>query len=155
MRTAHKVGRTFAETDVNEARYADGMFPEELNTLAQDWIRYQVAAKGSSEREETWYAVQMAFDLVDGEPDTLWGLILAVLARDRSNKIMENLSAGPMEDLLVKHGPLFIENVERQAKADPTFARMLGGVWKNRMNDDIWERMCKVRDRRGWDGLPG
>lgn len=132
----------------------DSMNREELATLAEDWIRNQVAAKGSAESEGTWYAVQMAFDLADDDPETLWRLILAILSKDQSNKVLENLSAGPMEDLLVKHGTLVITRVEQQAKADPAFARLLGGVWKNRMSGDIWDRVLKVWDRRGWDGSP-
>jgi hypothetical protein len=133
----------------------DFMNSEELAVLADDWIRNQVATKGSAESKETWYAVEMAFDLADDDPEILWRLILAILSKDQSTKVLENLSAGPMEDLLVKHGTLIITRVEQQAKADPAFASLLGGVWKNRMSDDIWDRVCKVWDRRGWDGLPG
>ncbi len=135
-------------------RYSGSVTSQELDTLAADWIKYQLAAKGSVDRKETWYAVEMAFDLVDSDPETLWKLVLAVLEKDRSNIILQNLAAGPMEDLLVKHGAMIIESIERQAQDDEIFASMLGGVWQNRMSDDAWDRVRKVWNRRGWDGLP-
>jgi len=54
------------------------------------------------------------------------------------------LSAGPIEDLLAIHGESFIERVEVEARKDPAFAKVLGGVWKNRMNDTIWARLQAV-----------
>jgi len=67
---------------------------------------------------------------------------------------MENLSAGPLEDLLAMHGPAIIDRVEAEAARDPTFAKLLGGVWQNRMTDEVWARVQAARDRRGWDGNP-
>jgi hypothetical protein len=65
------------------------------------------------------------------------------------------LSAGPIEYLLAKHGEQFIKRVEKETKADPFFARLLGGVWKNAMTDSVWSRLQAVCDRRGWDGIRG
>jgi hypothetical protein len=47
-----------------------------------------------------------------------------------------------------------IQYIEQEAKADPSFARLLGGVWQNAMTDDVWNRLQAVWDRRGWDGNP-
>ena len=65
----------------------------------------------------------------------------------------ENLSAGPLEDLLVYHGHEVIDRVESEARSNPKFASLLGGVWKNAMADDIWRRIQGVWDRRDWDGI--
>jgi hypothetical protein len=62
------------------------------------------------------------------------------------------LSAGPLEDLLVYHGDTVIDRVEAAAKANPTFAFLLGGVWRNAISQEVWDRICAVRELRGWDG---
>jgi hypothetical protein len=73
---------------------------------------------------------------------------------DQSNVIAENLSAGPLEELLTKHGGTVIDRVEVMAKEDPTFAFLLGGVWRNEIAEAVWSRVLAVRDRHGWDGIP-
>ena len=88
------------------------------------------------------------------EPETLWLLILEIHRKDKSAAVQQVLSAGPIENLLAIHGESFIERVEVEARQDPAFAKVLGGVWNNRINDTIWTRMQAVWDRKGWDGIP-
>jgi hypothetical protein len=82
------------------------------------------------------------------------GVHLATHKKYKSVEIEEVLSAGPLEDLLAKHGPAYIDRIKSMARSNSEFARLLGGVWQNRMPQDIWERVHKVWDRRGWDGIP-
>jgi hypothetical protein len=67
---------------------------------------------------------------------------------------MQYLSAGAVEDLLSRNGTEMIPLVEAEARRDPSLAKLLGGVWKNRMTDEVWSRLQAVWDRRGWDGIP-
>jgi hypothetical protein len=67
---------------------------------------------------------------------------------------MQRLSAGEIENLLSRNGPEMIQLIEAEARRDPSFAKLLGGVWKNRMTDEVWSRLQAVWDRRGWDGIP-
>lgn len=129
------------------------MTHEELLALADAWIAYHLAAKGSPEREATAWATDL-YELEYEEPEALWQLILTIHSKDQSPRIQEVLSAGPVEDLLAKHGDRFIQRVEVQAQQDPKFAKLLGGVWQNTMTDAIWQRLQRAWDRRGWDGIP-
>ncbi|MCL2660718.1 MAG: hypothetical protein FWD64_09405, partial [Acidobacteriaceae bacterium] len=115
--------------------------------------RYWYAPKGSPEREETAWATDL-YEFEYHDPETLWLLIQTIHAKDQSARIQEVLSAGPVEDLLAKHGERYIGLVESKARQDPTFAKLLGGVWKNSMSDEVWQRLQAVWDRRGWDGIP-
>jgi len=130
------------------------MTQEEIDRLAKDWIAYWYAPKDSELRIQLHWATEREYDLLDGDPETLWKLILAIHSLDQSPRIDKVLSAGPIEDLLAKHGESFIDHVEAEARRDPTFASTLGGVWKNNMTDEVWERLQAVWDRRGWDGTP-
>jgi hypothetical protein len=73
---------------------------------------------------------------------------------DQSIETIQSLSAGEIEDLLAMNGTEMIALVETEARHDPSFAKLLGGVWKNRMKDEVWSRLQAVWDRRGWDGIP-
>jgi len=123
-------------------------------TVVRDWIALQHAEEGSPEYERLLDAHESVSDLVEEKPDLGWLFILEVLKIDSSTAVRETLSAGPLEDLLTQHAVQMIERVENEARSNPQFASLLGGVWKNAMSDDIWERVQKVWDRRGWDGIP-
>lgn len=126
------------------------MTDEELSERSDAWIRYHLAPKKSPEREAYFWAVDL-YELEHHDPETLWLLILAILQRDSSMWIKGVLSAGPVENLLSRFGPQFIERVEITARKDPTFAHMLGGVWPGSMTRDVWDRLQAVCRREGWD----
>ena len=126
----------------------------ELISLAEGWIAFWSAKDGSPEREALYWVSDKEYDLLQSEPEQIWRLILEVLRLNNSNNIQEVLSAGPLEDLLAKYGESFIGRVESEAKSNPLFAQLLGGVWKNSMSNDIWLRVQAAQDRRGWDGIP-
>lgn len=128
------------------------MNSQELLSLAEAWIGYWHAPAGSIAREQTSWATDL-YELKYDDPETLWQLILTVHAKDQSPRIQEVLSAGPVEDLLAEHGDRFIGRIEDEARRDPAFARLLGGVWKSSISDENWQRLQAVRDRRGWDGI--
>ena len=56
------------------------------------------------------------------------------------------LAAGPVEDLLAKHGGEFIDRVVELARKDPKFNYVLGGVWRSSIADDVWERVQSIRN---------
>ena len=122
--------------------------------LLQAWLAFQRADQGSVEHGQLFWSFEKVSDLCSEEPDKAWAFILAAWAADQSQEIAEILSAGPLEDLLAEHGHYVIERIEAQARADSSFAFLLGGVWQNPMSEDIWARVKAVWDRRGWDGTP-
>ena len=119
---------------------------EEYQSLIDTWIaRYKV--KGESENfgeDSTYWAYKELDDICRNEPDLCWELILEILRSDQSSRVLSNLAAGPLEDLLVRHGTEIIARIESQAKKDPLFNHLLGGVWKNAISDEVWDRLQAV-----------
>lgn len=130
------------------------MTEDELTALAESWIAFTLAPKDSPEYENLFWVFDREWELINQQPEIGWRLILKILSVNHSNTIQGNLAAGPLEDLLSKHSNNFIERVELEAKSNPTFAQLLGGVWQFTMSDDIWERVQAVWNRSGWDGIP-
>jgi len=122
--------------------------------LIAGWLAMQRADTGTREYADSFWAVERLDELCSTSPEDAWDVILGVLARDPSDRALGNLAAGPLEDVLARHGPSIIERVEREARRSPAFANLPAGVWQNTMPDDIWARVRAVWDRRGWDGLP-
>lgn len=118
----------------------------ELNRVVEAWIAGHETESGTPEHERNWWAVSQVMDwALDGQADQLWLFILATYDRNISDRVISVLAAGPLEDLLVKHGPLFIERVEQLARQDEKFNSLLGGVWQNTMSEEVWTRVQAAR----------
>jgi hypothetical protein len=130
------------------------MTDAELSAFAADWILYWKSPEGSVARESLNWVGEREWDLINDDAQLGWRFVLAVNEMDSSPEIQEVLAAGPLEDLLSKHGAVVIEAVESEARRNPLFAQLLGGVWQNRMPETIWSRVRAVWNRSGWDGNP-
>ena len=118
----------------------------ELNEIVDAWIAAESAEQRSPEHESNWWAVSQVLDwALERQGEQLWRFILATYKRDLSDKAFGILAAGPLEDLLAKQGPEFIERVEELARKDPKFNELLGGVWQNTMSEEIWQRVQAAR----------
>jgi hypothetical protein len=116
----------------------------ERNRLARAWITLQTTPQSSSEYNSLFWSFEQAYDLVGKDPAEAWKLILTIWSLNQSTPIRQGLCAGPIAELLCFHGETIIPHIEKQAIADPSFARLLGGLWQNTMSDAIWNRVQDV-----------
>jgi len=100
-------------------------------SLLDDWILHA----------QTYWAAAEVSELSRREPDATLDFILEVLRRDPQPRVRANLAAGPLEDLLVYHGPAVIQRVEALAAEENGFRELLSGVWRNRISEDVWQRV--------------
>lgn len=114
---------------------------DERNRLARAWIALQKTPQHAPEYNSLFWSFRQTYDLVREDPVEAWNLILTIWSLDQSISIRKSLSVGPIEELLCYHGEYIIPYIERKARADPSFARLLGGVWQNTMTDNIWNRL--------------
>jgi hypothetical protein len=122
------------------------MNDKELIELVNAWITAQDAESGSPEYESNWWAISQVMGWhLESQGEQLWRFILAAYKRDLSDRTIPVLAAGPLEDLLATQGPEFIDRVEELARKDPKFNYLLGGVWRNAMTDEIWQRVQAAR----------
>jgi hypothetical protein len=126
--------------------------PRNDKQVVEAWIELQRTPRDSDRHKELFWSFDRLDDLVRTQPGKAWQLIIDILRTDASDHILQNLSAGPLEDLLVRHGSSIIEDVEAEAARNPMFRRLLAGVWKRDMVDDVWNRIARWADRKGWDG---
>ena len=124
------------------------MSVQERKKLAAGWLRLQRGSHQDGECEDLCWVVEKVWDLCDYAPNDAFEFILAVLALDISPGTLAILSAGPLESLLRRHGPRIIARVERRARRDADFTRLLGHVWKNAMSNKIWARVQFALERQ-------
>ena len=90
-----------------------------------------------------WEAVQA---LVHERPEEAWLLVLRLVELSPDDRMLANVAAGPLEDLLGSHPYAFIDRVEQHARTDAKFRRCLSGVWGT-IPEDV-----ELRMRRTWEG---
>lgn len=117
--------------------------PPEANNLADAWIALQRAPK--HEREALFWAYQTLDALIDRDPESAWQVIDLIWRRAQDDdRILADLAAGPVEDLLGRHGPAFIERIYLTARQEPVFRKLLGAVWRNSIAEPVWQRLKEI-----------
>ncbi len=121
--------------------------------LLRDWQRfYQQQLPNPAEHNchlpEFW-AVAMLDELAHNEPDTTWLLILELIRQPLGDDAFGCLAAGPLKNLIEYHGPVVIERVEDEARSNPAFQKLLGGLWLS-STPDVWARVERVRGAGWW-----
>ena len=118
----------------------------EPKLIAQAWIdQYSKSISKQEKALGAWVddALSCAFY---NDADYAFEIIEEIHDIDSNQEHVDLFSAGPLEELLTHQGSAIIGKIELKAKKDKAFAKVLGGVWQNSMQDDIWERVKKVRD---------
>ena len=96
-----------------------------------------------------FWTFDLLVDAAEKDPELCWRLIEAVVAKDPDEQVLAALAAGPMEDLLARHGAAYIERIEAKAGQNPLFRHVLAGVWRNEIAQDVWDRIVAARANGG------
>jgi len=116
--------------------------PEEMAAFADEWL-----ASLSEESEEDPVGQAVVLMGFTAPPDQQWDFVAAAVARAETDEHLAHIAAGPAECLLGRHGDASIAWFEERSAADPKFARMMTGVWRYRMTDEVWERVQRLQAR--------
>ncbi len=117
---------------------------DDRKMLAAAWIALHHAKPGSSQYRENFWAFAALSVLCEENPERCWDLIEEIRNLDGSDIMLANLAAGPLEELLVRHGAAMIERVEQRAREDARYRRLLGAMWQNDIPVELWQRVKRV-----------
>lgn len=111
-------------------------------TNAEIAAAYLAYAKDQGEANQ--WAADSVMDLTyEDRWDDLWDIILA-MSRDPADVDVGALAfvaAGPVEDLICKAGPAYIDRILHEAKSNARLGRLLTGVWLRRADPAVRERL--------------
>lgn len=114
----------------------------------EEWVDAYIEAQEdpkslqADENHPLWWAVEKSFFCIgDTDGEDLWAFILAVLSKSPPQQVLDVLAAGPLEELLGYAGAEYIDKIEEEARSNPPFRYLLGGVWQHGTPDDIWHRV--------------
>jgi hypothetical protein len=119
---------------------------KELDKWIAAYIMYESEPNKGRYNHPLFWAVEKFMELVhmDEIPEEYFQAILEVLKRDPGDKVLGVLAAGPLEDLIHYHGSQYIDRIEEEARRNPKFRHLLGGVWQSG-TPDIWIRIERAR----------
>ncbi len=104
------------------------------------------ADQSVSDLVSAWFdGERTMFHACTEEPEVAWMAILQISEQQLTDEQKALLAAGPLETLLSWHGAAFIDRVEQRAQSNAAFRHLLGGVWRQDMPAEIWNRVEKVR----------
>jgi hypothetical protein len=107
---------------------ADGK-PVDRQEAIAGYLRHAEAAPAESADFWAWDAVIRFVRLAPA--DEGWDLVIELLHR-APDTVLGNIAAGPLEDLVRKHGAVLVEWIEGQAHTDVRFRSALGRIWLTR-----------------------
>lgn len=102
---------------------------KDLYSFAAEYFRVRRALRDDASREErVWVngpspsASSELMDLLDVDPTEAWHLTLALIERAPGEEALAYVAAGPLEDLIGRHGRGFADRIvaEAQANARPS-----------------------------------
>lgn len=105
------------------------------NTPAPEGTRYPLGAE-HDQLLDRWFVAEESFwawsevnDLIHDAPEKGWLAIQALVRHAPDNTTLGGIGAGPLEDLIRRHGADFIHPIEELARKDERFRVALGSVW--------------------------
>ena len=118
----------------------------DIKLLAKEWIAYW-EEHGRTDKFSDSDISSVLDDLSQHNPDAAWAVIMEILQSidpRPENPLFRVLAAGELEDLLGDQ-PGLIGRVEEEARRNPQFNLLLGGVWEGGMTPEVWARVQKCR----------
>lgn len=115
--TSHPSGRAKSRAPLNSS-VRPHMSSVTANEVAAAWIEKWNAAKPSLLARE----LDLDWDIPRSNPELCLQSILEILAKipaEPANRHFQVLAGGPLEDLLVNHGPAFVERIGVLAQLSP------------------------------------
>ena len=122
------------------------MSNSDLEIIVNAWVAAQDAEEHSSLHQENEWAIEKSLTgpWLTRSPiwygNLYWPPILGI-----SRTRIRNDCREPVGRSLSSYGPEYIERIEALAAEDEVFKRLLCGVWRLGMTDDVWNRVQMAR----------
>lgn len=110
---------------------ADSVFEEAAEHLEAELLNGDVGL----------WVVRLCFR---GHPYFIWNFMIDAMQMAETDENLQMIAAQLPEFLLAHYGSL-IPLFERHARDDQRFRRMLTGVWRHRMSDNVWMRLRAIQ----------
>ena len=134
--------------------------------VASGWWEYQRLSRGSREERRALEAGhparvyanwnEVTARIIRGGLPAL-DIVVGLIRAAEDDEAVMVVGAGPLEDLLNKHGNALVDDVEREAARNPRFRLALTGAWlaHGMLDPDVEMRLSQWTSVRGLPGHGG
>ena len=119
----------------------------DANELASAYLRYF-----ESKRKEDWWAWNDVDDLVRRDAERGWEITRVLVNKSSSDEALAYVAAGPLEDLLKRHGLAVIDRIDNESEINDRLRVALSGVYLDPsylVFDRWYALMCKYGFAKG------
>ena len=123
----------------------ENLTDEQWDHLARNWLLWADEDE-ESEIGQKWGNIGARLGLL-GPGESIWRFLNLTLSLATTNKQLGAIAAGPIEYLLGRFGPEYIDRVEREVEVNEKLAKSIKGCNQFQMTDEIWARVQKLQAR--------
>jgi hypothetical protein len=113
--------------------------------LAATYLRHYTL-----KRQEDWWAFEEVEALVRLNPLEAWEVARILVNTASSDEALAYIAAGPLEDLLKKHGPVVIDCIENESQENVRLQLALSGVWGLNRSNPVFDRWYALMWKYGF-----
>ena len=113
--------------------------------LASTYLRYHTL-----KRDEDFWAFEAVDNLVRVNPSEAWEVTRILVSTASSDEALAYVAAGPLEDLLKKHGTAVIDRIENESTTNERLQLALSGVWGLGHNNPVFDRWYSLMWKYGF-----
>ena len=130
---------------MNKGRIGDDLTTEELERLVAAYVRHTV-----HRRDEDFWAWERVTEVVREQDAPAEFELVRVLVRNVPDEHLGYVGAGPVEDLVQRHGEELADWIIGEAGRDPRFREALARVWvvAEELPPGLLDRLQAVTDDR-------
>jgi hypothetical protein len=103
--------------------------------IAATYLRYYVL-----KQQEDRSAVREVDALVQDDPTEAWEVTRILVNTAPSDEALAYVAAGPLEELLHRHGSVLIDRIEEESRGNERLQLALSGVWGLDRDSPVFDR---------------
>lgn len=113
-----------------------------MNDLINTWLNAQKFDVESVEYDNLCWAVDELFNLAHDDYHQLLNIVVEILKIDSSPKILKNLGAGVLEDVLIYNGDKCIDEIQKLTACNVSFKTALSNAYLDK--DDVSPNVFRI-----------
>ena len=83
-------------------------------------------------------------DSTDDNPEVVWNIVTYILNSTDSATVLENLGAGPLEDMMCKHDRFTLTKIENEISSNSRLKECMSYVWLDLEDTDLYKEFYKL-----------
>lgn len=120
------------------------MAVEDIDEWVDAYISIYESNDPVGEEHPCYWAIEKFVDLEADFPELCWQAINEIIEKKPTKRVLANLAAGPLEELVELHGPDYIDRIEKVAQSSSDFRVLLRELWET-TDEAIWARLLRAR----------